>query len=97
MMSTFNVPKVFLIQRFHSNIFCLSLFPREVEWSVTEAAKKHTATDLTVKLAHPKSRTSEDYDPRAWNVSHAALHAQASPRLVELATPLPRKCRQQKS
>ena len=80
MMSTFNVPKVFLIQRFHSNIFCLSLSlsllsPREVEWSVTQAAKKHTATDLTVKLAHPKSRTSEDYDPRAWNVSHAALHA----------------------
>lgn len=70
---------------------------REVQWPVREGAKSHTASELTVKLSNPKSRTSGDYNPRAWIVSRAALHAQASPRLSELATPLPRKCRQKKT
>ena len=33
----------------------------------------------------------------AWVVSRAALYSQASPRISELATPLPRKCRIKKS
>ena len=70
---------------------------REVQWPVTAGARAHTASELTVKLAQPKARNSEDFDPRAWTVSRAALHAQPSPRLAELATPLPRKCRQRKS
>ena len=67
-----------------------------MQWPVTDGAKSHTASDITLKLAQPKVRTSEDYDPKAWTVSQAALHAEPSPRLSELATPLPRKCRQRK-
>ena len=66
---------------------------RDVQWKVSRASLSHIATDLTLKLARPKSHNAaqEDYNPRAWSVSRAALMAQASPRLGELATPLPRK------
>lgn len=69
---------------------------RDVLWPVSDEAKSHTATELTVRLSQPKNKNMEDYNPRAWTVSRAALLAQPSPRLSELATPLPRKCRQRK-
>lgn len=72
---------------------------QDVQWKVNKASLSYVATDLTLKLARPKSHNAaqEDYNPRAWSVSRAALMAQASPRLSELATPIPRKVRAKKT
>ena len=68
---------------------------RDVQWKVRKASLSHIASDLTEKLAKPKSHhaAQEDYNPKAFCVSRATLMAQASPRLSELATPPARKVR----
>ena len=67
--------------------------PRQVCWEVGKAAKIHLASSRTTKLARPKSKheETEDYDPHTYTVSRSALIAQFSPRVNELAMPIPRK------
>lgn len=72
---------------------------RPVQWVISPATLTHTATERLQKLAEFKQVAGyrEDYNGHAWSVSRAALLAQPSPRLEELATPLPRKCRTRKT
>ena len=72
--------------------------PRPCIWDVTREAQNCVPTERTLKLARPKNRhpEGEDYDPRTYIVSRSALLARASPRINELATPIPRKVRAKK-
>ncbi|XP_058138275.1 sperm microtubule associated protein 2 [Dasypus novemcinctus] len=60
---------------------------RDPRWEVLDATKKAVASPRVLALARPKLRKefNEGYDP--YRISPAALGAQASPRLYELATP----------
>ncbi|XP_035141783.3 sperm microtubule associated protein 2 isoform X3 [Callithrix jacchus] len=60
---------------------------RDPRWAVLDVAKKVVASPRIISLARPKVRKglNEGYDP--YYISPAALVAQASPRLYELATP----------
>lgn len=60
---------------------------RDPRWEVLEVTKKAVASSRILSLAKPRVRKdlNEGYDPS--HVSPAALVAQASPRLYELATP----------
>lgn len=64
-----------------------------VQWPVSTSTKSIQASERLQKLARPKNKGSwEDYDPDTYRVSVGAKHAHASPRISELATPIPRKC-----
>ncbi|CAH1774738.1 unnamed protein product [Owenia fusiformis] len=68
---------------------------RTIQWPVTDPAKKALATLRVQQLARPKSRGgNDDYDP--YRVSGAAKLARATPRVLELCEPIPRKIRQKK-
>lgn len=69
---------------------------REVRWPVSEAARSYVASESLQKLSRPRSRSEGDYNPSAYNISRGALVAQPSPRITQLATPVPRKCRTKK-
>ncbi|XP_067308914.1 sperm microtubule associated protein 2 [Pseudorasbora parva] len=68
---------------------------RPVSWPVPDRVLKAVASESLKTLARPKTRQAlfEDYDP--YRVSPAARAATASPRLLELSLPLPRKCKGQ--
>uniref|UniRef100_A0A8C2FHY6 Theg spermatid protein n=1 Tax=Cyprinus carpio TaxID=7962 RepID=A0A8C2FHY6_CYPCA len=68
---------------------------RPVSWPVPDHVLKAVASERLQKLARPKTRQAlfEGYDP--YRVSPAARAATASPRLLELSLPLPRKCKGQ--
>lgn len=72
--------------------------PRHVRWDVGKAAQNYLTSDRITKLARPKNRheATEDYDPRTFTVAHSALIAQSSPRINQLALPIPRKVRMKK-
>lgn len=72
------------------------LHQKPVQWLVPEPAKNHLASDRVCQLAKHKVRKSifEGYDP--YQVPEGARNAEASPRIMELCTPLPRKIRQKK-
>ncbi|XP_016352786.1 testicular haploid expressed gene protein-like [Sinocyclocheilus anshuiensis] len=65
---------------------------RPVSWPVPDRVLKAVASE---KLAQPKTHQAlfEGYDP--YQVSPSAWAATASPRLLELSSPLPRKCKGQ--
>ena len=67
-------------------------------WNVSEPAKKTLPSLRLQKLARPKSRSQyeEDYDENFHKVSVSAKSNTASPRILELCTPIPRKVRQKK-
>lgn len=66
--------------------------------SVSKEAQSCIATERVHQLARPKNKhpEAEDFDPLTYTVSQAALLAVSSPRIAELATPLPRKVRVKK-
>ena len=72
---------------------------RRVQWIIPQTALLHTAGERLIKLANPKQLTGyhEDYNSNRWKVSKAALMAQPSPCIENLAKPIPRKCRQKKN
>ncbi|XP_077989769.1 sperm microtubule associated protein 2-like [Glandiceps talaboti] len=74
-----------------------SLFQPEktIQWPVSEPAMKALATIRLQQLARPKSRGKYDnFDP--YKVTPAARNARPTPRIGELAAPIPRKVRQKK-
>ncbi|XDV15481.1 hypothetical protein PO909_015560 [Leuciscus waleckii] len=68
---------------------------RPVSGPVPDRVLKAVASESLQTLARPKTRQAlfEGYDP--YRVSPAARAATASPRLIELSLPLPRKCKSQ--
>ena len=64
-------------------------------WEVGKASQNYLASDRITKLARPKSKheAKEDYDPHAYMVSRSALITRPSPRINQLALPIPRKVR----
>ncbi|XP_039531503.1 theg spermatid protein isoform X2 [Pimephales promelas] len=70
-------------------------FARPVSGPVPDRVLKAVASESLQTLARPKTRQAlfEGYDP--YRVSPAARAATASPRLMELSLPLPRKCKSQ--
>ncbi len=66
---------------------------RQVQWPVTDTAKNAVASLRMQQLARPKSGrlVVDDYDP--YKLSPAAKNTRATPRIVELSMPLPRKMR----
>ncbi|XP_077078536.1 sperm microtubule associated protein 2 isoform X1 [Siphateles boraxobius] len=68
---------------------------RPVSGPVPDRVLKAVASDSLQTLARPKTRQAlfEGYEP--YRVSPAARAATASPRLMELSLPLPRKCKSQ--
>ncbi|XP_057190674.1 testicular haploid expressed gene protein-like [Triplophysa rosa] len=66
---------------------------RPVSWPIPNHILKTSASERLRLLARPKTRQAlfEAYDP--YSVSPAARAATASPRLLELSLPLPRKCK----
>ncbi|XP_058649557.1 sperm microtubule associated protein 2 isoform X2 [Onychostoma macrolepis] len=68
---------------------------RPVSWPVPDNVLKAVVSERLQILARPKTRQAlfEGYDP--YRVSPAARAATASPRLLELSLPLPRKCKGQ--
>ncbi|XP_069504198.1 sperm microtubule associated protein 2 [Ambystoma mexicanum] len=72
------------------------LHQKPVQWMVPESAKTHMASDRVCQLAKHKMRKAifEGYDP--YRIPEGAKLAEASPRVLELCTPLPRKIRQKK-
>ncbi|XP_071846929.1 sperm microtubule associated protein 2-like isoform X2 [Apostichopus japonicus] len=79
-------------KQFHSSF----QFAKPIQWETTESSKKAIATLRIQQLARPTSRgKTENYDP--YKVSSAAVHARPTPRIDELATPIPRKVRQKKT
>lgn len=71
-------------------------FAKPIRWETTESSKKAIATLRLQQLARPTSRgKTENYDP--YKISSAAIHARPTPRIDELATPIPRKVRQKKT
>ncbi len=68
---------------------------RPVMWSVDDSSLKAIASLRIQQLARPKSRAKyETFDP--YKVTAGALHARVTPRVDELAMPIPRKVRQKK-
>ncbi|XP_074656511.1 sperm microtubule associated protein 2-like isoform X2 [Tubulanus polymorphus] len=69
---------------------------RPIQWDVAPSAQKAQASARITALALAKARVSlnDEYDP--YKVPLGAKHCQATPRVQELAVPLPRKCRQKK-
>ncbi|XP_061098764.1 LOW QUALITY PROTEIN: sperm microtubule associated protein 2 [Conger conger] len=67
---------------------------RRVSWPVPVPARGGGASERVRQLARPKQHRALDqgYDP--YTVSLAASRASASPRVLQLSVPLPRKCRQ---
>lgn len=72
--------------------------PCKDDWGVSTESKNYIASDRIRQLAKPKDnhKDTEDYDPFTFMVSKAALMAQASPRINEISTPVPRKVRTKK-
>ncbi|XP_016119957.1 testicular haploid expressed gene protein-like, partial [Sinocyclocheilus grahami] len=68
---------------------------RPVSWPVPDHVLKAVASEKLQKLAQPKTRQAlfEGYD--SYQVSPSTRAATASPRLLELSLPLPRKCKGQ--
>ncbi|XP_056598888.1 sperm microtubule associated protein 2 isoform X1 [Triplophysa dalaica] len=66
---------------------------RPVSWPIPNHILKTSASERLHLLARPKTRQAlfEAYDP--YSISPAARAATASPRLLELSLPLPRKCK----
>ena len=71
---------------------------KPVQWPIAQHTLAHMASERLSKLSEARQLSGyrEDYDPNTYVVSRAALLAQPSPRLDELAIPLPRKCRTRK-
>lgn len=69
---------------------------KPVQWPVSEQALKSLATIRLQQLSRPRSRTMirDDFDP--YKVSPAARKTRPTPRLEELAVPIPRKVRTKK-
>lgn len=69
---------------------------RSVIWPVAPNVMQVQATTRVQQLARPKTRQAldQDYDP--YRVSFAARMAVPSPRVVDLALPIPRKVRAKK-
>ncbi|XP_070555357.1 sperm microtubule associated protein 2-like isoform X2 [Ptychodera flava] len=68
---------------------------KTIQWPVSEPAMKALATIRLQQLARPKSRGKYDnYDP--YKVTPAARNARPTPRIGELALPIPRKVRTKK-
>ncbi|KAF6031867.1 THEG [Bugula neritina] len=70
---------------------------RPVRWDIEEQALTVNASLRVCQLARPKSRSmikDDGWDP--YIVSKAARYAQITPRVEELAAPLPRKQRSKK-
>ncbi|RXM94784.1 Mesoderm induction early response protein 2 [Acipenser ruthenus] len=74
----------------------LFLPEKPTAWPVPESAMKVVASDRVHMLAKPKVQKGifEGYDP--YLVTETAKQAQASPRVLELSMPLPRKVRHKK-
>lgn len=70
---------------------------RQIEWPVARTALQMQATTRLQQLARPKTRQAldQDYDP--YKVSFAARMAVPSPRVEDLAVPIPRKVRNKKT
>ena len=70
--------------------------PKEVQWAVSESAKRAIASERIQKLsAHkPTNAANEDYNPNAWKVSDGAKRMQPSAHISSLSLPLQRKLRQ---
>ncbi|XP_051983699.1 theg spermatid protein isoform X2 [Xyrauchen texanus] len=68
---------------------------RPVSWPVPDCVLKAVASERLQVLARPKTRQAlfEGYKPN--RITPAARAATASPRLLELSLPLPRKCKGQ--
>lgn len=67
---------------------------KPVRWDIPEQTLKINASLRVCQLARPRSRSmikDDDFDP--YLVPKAARHAQITPRVEELAVPLPRKQR----
>ena len=66
---------------------------KPVQWAIAQRTLTHMASERLNKLSEARQLSGyrEDYDPNTYMVSRAALLAQPSPRLDELATPLPRR------
>ena len=67
-------------------------------WDIPEQALKINASLRVCQLARPRSRNmakDDDFDP--YFVPKAARHATITPRVEELAIPLPRKVRSKKA
>ncbi|XP_064597676.1 sperm microtubule associated protein 2-like [Liolophura sinensis] len=64
---------------------------KQIQWPVSDSAMKAIASLRLQQLARPRSRSllKDDYDP--YKVTFAARHAHTTPRVEELAVPLPRK------
>lgn len=64
---------------------------KPIQWPVSDSAMKAIASLRLQQLARPRSRSllKDDYDP--YKVTFAARHAHTTPRVDELAVPLPRK------
>ncbi|KAK0042135.1 testicular haploid expressed protein [Biomphalaria pfeifferi] len=66
---------------------------RPVQWTVSREALQAIASIRLQQLSRPPSRalTKDDFDP--YRIPSGALRAQSTPRLDELALPIPRKVR----
>ncbi|KAH9496399.1 hypothetical protein Btru_012509 [Bulinus truncatus] len=66
---------------------------RPVQWGVSREALQAIASIRLQQLSRPPPRvlTKDDYDP--YRIPTSALRAQSTPRLDELALPIPRKIR----
>ncbi|KAK3758133.1 hypothetical protein RRG08_053776 [Elysia crispata] len=69
---------------------------RQVQWDVSQQALEALASLRLQQLARPRSRTmiKDDYDP--YKIAPSAKKTRATPRVEELALPIPRKVRQKK-
>ncbi|KAL8623686.1 hypothetical protein ACOMHN_004751 [Nucella lapillus] len=69
---------------------------KPVQWPVSEQALKSLASLRLQQLSRPHSRTMirDDFDP--YKVSPAARKTRPTPRLEELAMPIPRKAKSKK-
>ncbi|KAJ8003735.1 hypothetical protein DPEC_G00151440 [Dallia pectoralis] len=65
---------------------------RPVSWPVPRSVREAVASERVQVLSEPKQRRAlyQDYNP--YMVTQAARSASATPRLLELCQPLPRKC-----
>ncbi|XP_036409741.1 theg spermatid protein [Megalops cyprinoides] len=66
---------------------------RPVSWPVPAPVREAVVSDRVRLLAQPKPRVAlfEGFNP--FRVRQSARNAQASPRILELSVPLPRKCK----
>lgn len=72
--------------------------PPRLDFSVSKEAQNCTPTERVIQLSRPRNKhpEAEDYDAMAYTVSRSALKAVSSPRINELASPIPRKIRVKK-